>query len=313
MINPRILVIGASGFVGRHLVALLSAEYGAQAVIDAGRDGATVPLDLCDGQAIRDALDTHRPTHVVNLAGLAAPADAARAEAAAWALHVYAVTDLGHAILEKCPETWLLNVGSGLAYGRTARHGRPVGEGEALEPLDVYGVTKAAGDLSIGALAGAGLRAVRLRPFNHTGPGQSTDFAVPAFAAQIARIEAGLQPPMLEVGNLDAARDFLHVTDVVEAYVAVIRASHTVAPGLALNVASGEATPIREVLNGLLALTDLSIEVRPDSARQRPSDLEWIAGDASVLSAATGWTPRLNLDRALADVLAHARAQIRTG
>lgn len=303
----RILVIGAGGFVGRHLVAALADEHGADAVVGCGRDGAAMPLDLTDGASVRAVLDAVRPSHVVNLAGLAAPEDARAREAVAWDLHVHAAIDLGRALAAAIPDAWLLHVGSGLAYGRTAAHGRAITEAEALEPTDAYGLTKAAGDIALGALAGEGVRALRLRPFNHTGPGQSAAFAVPAFARQIARIEAKLSPPVLEVGNLDAARDFLHVADVVDAYAAILRETDALAPGAVFNVASGEAVPMHAVVERLLALTPVPIEVRQNPALARPSDLPTIAGDASALRARTGWRPRAGLDRALVDVLEHER------
>lgn len=304
----RILVVGAGGFVGRHLVAALAAEHGADAVVSAGRDGAPVPLDLTDDAQVRSVLDAVRPSHVVNLAGLAAPEEARAHETRAWALHVHAPVGLGRALAARVPDAWLLHVGSGLAYGRTALHGRPISETEALEPLDPYGLTKAAGDMALGTLAAEGVRVVRLRPFNHTGPGQSQAFAVPAFARQIARIEAGLSPPTLSVGNLDAARDFLHVADVVSAYAAVLRATDALTSGEALNVASGVAVPMREVVGRLLALSCRRIEICPDPTRARESDLPTIAGDAAALRARTGWRPLAGLDRALDEVLAFERA-----
>lgn len=307
--TPRILVIGAAGFVGRHLVQALEAEHGAAAVVGAGRDHPDTPIDILDGEALRRLIAEVCPSHVVNLAGIAAPEAAARDETAAWALHLHAATGLGRAILELQPQAQLLHVGSGLAYGRTARHGRPVSETEALEPMDAYGVSKSAGDLAIGALASTGLRAVRLRPFNHTGPGQSENFAVPAFAKQIARIEAGQQHAIIDVGNLESSRDFLDVRDVAAAYAATIRHGDALTPGIVLNVASGHPIAMRDILNRLLAMSMVVVEVRPDPARQRPSDLRTIAGDASALRLATGWVPSFKLDDTLRDVLDIERAR----
>lgn len=313
--EPRILVIGAEGFVGRRLMGVLEDRFGAGAAFGAGREpvGEAVALDLAEDRSVRAALGRVAPSHVVNLAGIAAP-QAARADARlAWETHVFGVERLGRAMLDLCPEAWLLNVGSGLAYGRSALAGRALSEADPLEPMDPYGLTKAAGDLAVGALAQEGLRAVRLRPFNHSGPGQSADFALPAFAGQIARIEAGRQEPVLEVGNLDAARDFLHVDDVAEAYAAVIAATGGLEPGAALNVASGEAARIGALLERLVALSEAEIEVRTDPARQRPSDLPTIAGDAGALRRATGWAPRRSLDDMLGDVLAACRASVAGG
>jgi GDP-4-dehydro-6-deoxy-D-mannose reductase len=269
------------------------------------------PLDVTDAEQVKAALETIRPSHVVNLAGLAAPADARRQEDAAWQLHVHAAVGLGRAIARYCPDAWLLHVGSGLAYGRTLLRGRPVDETAALEPMDPYGMTKAAGDISVGALVAEGVKSVRLRPFNHTGAGQLPEFAIPYFASQIAKIEGGLHEPVLSVGNLDAARDFLHVDDVVAAYAAVIRESDKLEPGIALNVASGQPVRMKDILDRLLAMSASPIEVRIDPARQRPSDLATMAGDASALRAQTGWSVNKGLNRALEDVMKDYRDKLR--
>lgn len=305
---PRVVIIGAGGFVGTHLVSILHAALGCDAVVALSRDD----LDVCDGIAVDDMLMHHAPTHLVNLAGLAAPAAAMRAGHAAWALHATAAEDLGRRMLACMPEAWLIHVGSGLAYGRTALHGQPVTEVELMDPIDTYGKSKAAGDIALGELAKEGLRVVRMRPFNHTGAGQTVDFVVPAFAAQIARIEVGRQAPVLDVGNLDAARDFLHVTDVAEAYRAVIdttlAAPKAIAPGTAFNIASGQSVVIHDILNRLCALSDVEIEIQADSARQRPSDLPCLLGNAAALTQATGWLPRKSVDDALHDVLSAQRS-----
>ena len=309
----RILVIGASGFVGRHLVAALAAEHGPKAVIGTshtGTNGARI-LDIRDVDALQAMLDAARPSHVVNLSGLAAPADARRREDEAWQVHVHAPAALGRLMANISPEAWLFHVGSGLAYGAQALHGRPVSEAEPLAPLDPYGVTKAAGDLAMGALAAQGLRVIRLRPFNHTGPGQSEAFAIPAFAAQIARIEAGQCDPILSVGNLEAARDFLHVDDVVAAYAALIRESAALHPGDIFNVASGTPRIMGELLDRLLSMSEARIAVEADPVRQRPSDLPTIAGNAAHLHSRTGWSPVRSRDEMLSDVLRDCRSRFR--
>ena len=306
-----ILLIGGEGFVGRHLAALLRARYVASAVLAMDRPS----LDLTDESSVAAALVEHAPSAVVNLAGMAAPAQAARAGRAAWDLHLHAVEGLGRAILEHVPRAWLVQIGSGLAYGRTAFHGRPVRESEAMEPMDLYGASKAAGDLVLGAMASKGLRVARMRPFNHTGAGQARGFAVPDFAIQIARIEAGLQEPVLSVGNLEASRDFLHVDDVVAAYADVVAAGMAgrLERGVVFNVASGEPVAMRAVISRLLDLSKVPIELRSDPTRMRPSDLPTIAGDAGALRAATGWAPRRSLDDALRDVLETERAAFAAG
>jgi GDP-4-dehydro-6-deoxy-D-mannose reductase len=141
-----------------------------------------------------------------------------------------------------------------------------------------------------------------MRPFNHTGPGQSTAFVVPAFAAQIARIEAGLQAPVLKVGNLDALRDFLDVRDVADAYVRALF-QPDLASGTILNVASGVPRRIGDALEGLRALARCEIKVEPDPARMRPNDTPLAIGDAARARALLGWAPAIAWETTLADTL----------
>lgn len=309
----RILILGAGGFVGRALVSDLAARFGAQAQImprSRSGEGGFPGLDLCDAAGLRAALRALRPSHIVNLAGIAAPVQARRAPQEAWAVHAIAVETLGRIMLEDLPESWLLHVGSGLAYGKAALSG-PVSEDAPLAPMDPYGVTKAAGDLALGALANEGLRCLRLRPFNHTGPGQSEDFAIPAFAAQIARIEAGQQAPVLKVGNLEAVRDFLDMRDVLRCYGELIARSGDLRPGEALNIASGVGLRIGDALDLLVAQSAAPITIEADPARQRPSDLPQIIGNPARIKARIGFALRIPHAQMLADTLAHFRARHR--
>jgi len=306
MARPRILVLGAGGFVGGHLRADLERRFGGAArLVLTTRDPSPgcLSLDLTDAEAVRDMLRHEKPTHVVNLAGIAAPVEARRKPALAWAVHATAPEQLGRLILEEVPDCWLLHVGSGLVYGQAAANGTPVDETTLLDPMDPYGVTKAAGDLALGALARDGLNCLRLRPFNHTGPGQTGDFAVPAFAEQIARIEAGRQEPVLRVGNLSAVRDFLDVRDVAAAYGLLIAQSDRMQTGAIFNIASGRGTRMDTILDTLVAMSRASVTVEPDPARQRPSDLPAIVGDAGALAQATGWAPAYGLEATLAETL----------
>jgi GDP-4-dehydro-6-deoxy-D-mannose reductase len=309
----RLLVTGASGFVGRHLLAEFAFRFGARATTTATARVAGegfAGLDVTDAAAVRDAVRALRPTHVINLAGIAAPAEARRDPDAAWRLHARAPAALGRAILAVDPACWLLHVSSGMVYGRSGLTGVPLDETAPLAPLDDYAVTKAAGDLALGAVVQEGLRCVVLRPFNHTGPGQSDAFAIPAFAAQIARIEAGLVEPVLRVGNLEAVRDFLDVRDVVHAYALVVERSAAMQPGAVLNVASGRPVRMDAMLGLLLAASRRQVRVEIDPARMRPSDLGFIAGDATRLRALTGWSPMVDHAAMLQGVLDACRGAL---
>lgn len=320
MSKVKVLVTGANGFVGRHLAVALQQRLGERLDLLAtsrSADGmsAGVPsaaLDITDAVAVDGLIASYRPTHVVNLAGMAAPRAAADNQLAAWQTHFGGVLHLGNAILAHAPQCVLLAVGTGLCYGATAKRGVPLTEAAPLAPVSPYETTKAAGDLAAGGLSLQGLRVIRLRPFNHTGPGQTTDFVAPDFAMQIARIEAGLQEPLISVGNLDAERDFLDVRDVADAYVAAIENAAAIAPGTALNIASGQPVRISYVLDRLLAMSTRSdIKVTCNPARMRPAEFPFFVGDSSKARKLLGWWPQLTLDQTLADVLADCRARLK--
>lgn len=305
--DPRILVLGGGGFVGARLHAALTARFGQAArIVNTTRtpaDSRTLALDLQDTEAVRAVVQQEKPTHIINLVGIAAPVEARRNPALAWELHALAPERLGRMLLQEAPDCWLFHVSSGLIYGRTALDGLAVDENTRPDPMDPYALTKAAGDLAMGVLAGEGLKCLRLRPFNHTGPGQTEDFVVPAFAAQIARIKAGQQPPVMQVGNLEAERDFLDVRDVVAAYLTLIEQTGNLRSGTVYNICSGHAVSMQHILDRLIQMSGLQISVAPDPARQRPSDLPRIVGSAAALMRDTGWKPAFSLDQTLSDTL----------
>lgn len=309
----RILLIGASGFMGGHVLAALRDAFGDDAeILTTGRLAVaasdTRELDIADDAAVRQLLTDFRPDHVVNLAGIAAPAAAGREPDAAWRIHLDAVRGLGRAILDIVPDAQLVNTGTGLVYGASFRGGAALAEDALLQPLDDYAASKAAGDLALGVLARRGLRAVLMRPFNQAGPGQSEDFVLPAFAAQVARIEAGAEP-VIRVGNLDAERDFIDVRDVAAAYVAAIARAADLTPGTVLNLASGTPRRIGDVLGDLLALAAVPIRVEPDPARLRASDIPRALGSSGRARALLGWSPATPFAATLRDVLDdHRRA-----
>jgi len=292
----RILITGAAGFVGRHLTASLSTAYPNASLI-------TPSTDIRNATAIAAAVQEASPDVCIHLAAVSSVTAAARDEDQAWQVNLHGTLHLARAILRHAPSCVMLFVSSSDAYGSSFRAGTPVTEETALAPMNVYGASKAAADLALGSMAMQGLRAVRLRTFNHTGPGQSAEFVVAAFARQIARIAAGLQPPVLQVGNLDTWRDFLDVRDVCRAYVACIERSDTMAPGTILNLASGQARRIGDVLSELQVMAGVEIEVRVDRSRARESDLRVACGDATRAREVLGWTPAIPWRVTLQNVL----------
>jgi len=318
----RVLVTGANGFVGQWLLRALDARFGGNVeilatsrsadVLDGGR--RVEPLDVADPAAVTKAISRFQPSHVVNLAGLASPNVAASNPQDALASHFGGVLNLGYAILDHVPSCALLNIGTGMSYGGTAASGDgPLTEDAPLAPLGIYDATKAAGDMAAGALALRGLRSIRFRPFNHSGPGQTTGYAVPRFANQIARIEAGLQNE-LSAGNRDAQKDFLDVRDVVDAYVLAIEKSQSLEPGVVLNISSGNPVGIQSLLDRLLAMsTCKTIAVVDNPEFMKPDAIPYLAGDSTRARQLLGWKPSRTVDQMLADVLDDCRRRVREG
>lgn len=321
MHGVRTLITGAGGFVGPHLCSAIRHAIGprlelvptSQACEQHPNLGALPALDITDKSAVAETIARLSPDCVVHLAGIAAPVAASADWRKAWHVHVEGTLNIAHAILTHAPHCILIFVGSGQVYGHSARAGTPLDEETLLAPVDDYGVTKAAADLALGALAQRGLRVIRMRPFNHTGPGQTEDFFIPSVAMQIARIEAGVQPPVIRVGNLTAERDFLHVADVAEAYALAIRHSAELPSGTIMNIASGIPVSMQAVMDRLTGASRVAITVERDPARLRASDLPRIVGDASRARRLLGWQPRRSLDEALTDVLTACRTRIAAG
>lgn len=304
--NPgTILITGASGFVGRHLLAELRWRLPAEAVVEAR-------FDVSDARAVSDGVAAARPGALVHLAAIAAPSQARKDPDAAWRVNLGGTLNLARAVLAAEPACVLLFASSADAYGHSFAAGTPLDEAAPLAPLNAYAATKAAADLALGALAAEGLRCVRLRPFNHTGPGQSEAFAVPAFARQIARIEAGKQEPVIRVGELGAYRDFLDVRDVCAAYAEALARADALPPGAILNLASGQARRMGDVLHDLLQASGVRAEIRTEPSRLRPSEVPAAVGDARLARRLLDWSPRIPWAQTLRDVLADWRERVRS-
>jgi GDP-4-dehydro-6-deoxy-D-mannose reductase len=301
-----ILITGASGFVGRYLLKEFADNHPAENVIGYGfGKGSQNSLDLSRDASVSAMLRKHQPRVVIHLAAIAAPTEARAHPDHAWEVNVEGTRKLARAIMaETDRKCRLIFVGSAEAYGSGFNSaGGPVRETEALRPISAYGVTKAAADVLVGQLAHEGLDVCRFRPFNHTGPGQTDAYVVPAFARQVAQVMKGEAPPLIKVGNLDAARDFMDVRDVVKAYALAALDRDGFGLDSVYNLASGKAQTIGSVLDRLIALSGQEIRIEVDPARLRPNDIPLAVGDPSAAKARFGWTATRGIDDIVADVL----------
>ena len=308
----RILLTGASGFVGNWLLRALEAQATRDLeVVAVGRSGKSVPspatmvkLDITNSADTNDVVERLRPSTIIHLAAVSAVHQAMEEPRRAWDVNLQGTINLAEAILRYCPQAQFIFVSTSEVYGGAASpRGAPLDETTPLDPLNPYAASKAAADLMLGQMAREGLNAIRIRPFNHTGPGQTERFVIPAFAAQIARIEAGIQEPVIRVGNLDARRDFLDVRDVADAYLRLALSPASFEPGLVLNLASGTARRIGDVLDQLVSLARVSIRIETDPSRLRASDTPFAIGNAGRIRKLLGWESHTPWPTTLADVL----------
>jgi GDP-4-dehydro-6-deoxy-D-mannose reductase len=263
-------------------------------------------LDIADIRAVRTAFSHTRPQAVIHLAGVAYAPDAAADASAAIRANVGGTVSITEAIRGEVPECVLLVVSSADVY-QPPVDGSALSEASPLGPRGVYGLTKLAGE-SV-ALASAGRTDLTLavaRPFNHTGPGQRDVFAVPAFARRVLEARAqGVHE--IRAGNVDVARDISDVRDVVRAYrllLEALAAGRVRSANPIFNVASGRAVKMRSIIESLGEITGWPVQTVTDPGLVRVGDPPVIRGDPSALTALTGWTPDISLDRTLEDLVA---------
>ncbi len=316
----RALITGITGFAGSHLADYLLAEQPQVQVfgtcrwrsrmdnVEHLRDRVRLlDADLHDQTSLHHVLDAVRPEIVFHLAAQSFVPASWTAPAETLTTNIAGQTHLFEAIRALGLDPVVQIACSSEEYGLVLPDEVPIREENPLRPLSPYAVSKVGQDLlGYQYFKSYGMKIVRTRGFNHTGPRRGEVFVSSNFAKQVARIEAGLQPPVVEVGNLEAVRDFTDVRDMVRAYWLAARHGR---PGEAYNIASGRGIVIRELLDRLLALAEVPIEVRVDPARLRPSDVAVLIGDSSKFRAETGWEPAIPFERTLADLLEYWRAR----
>jgi len=316
----RALITGAGGFVGGHLCAYLLAHTDWELLGTvypdpaAGQPAARLRLrfaDLRDPVEVQALMEDVQPDYIFHLA---AQSFVPTSFADPWDTlenNIRAQLNLLEAVRRSERAVRMLVVGSNEEYGAPQPDELPFTEESPLRPNNPYAVSKVAQDfLGLQYYLAYGVEVVRVRPFNHTGPGQAARFVAPAFASQIARIEAGLQPPVMKVGNLAAARDFTDVRDIVRAYHLAVTEGE---PGEVYNLASGRAESVQRLLETLLSYAQVEIRVEVDPDRYRPVDVPVAYGNAEKFRQQTGWTPQIPFAQTLQDVLAYWREQVGRG
>ncbi|MDX1686481.1 MAG: GDP-mannose 4,6-dehydratase [Candidatus Promineifilaceae bacterium] len=304
----RALVTGATGFAGSHLVDdLLADDHQVFGLIYA-KDGRERPVDhpaftpiegdLLNLDSLHAAVGQARPDVIYHLAGWALTARSWSYPARTIMVNTAGTANLLQAAVEGGSPR-VVAITSAEIYGTVGREDLPITEATKPEPRHPYGVSKWAASRLIPLFwQRFELPVVEARPFNHIGPRQEPGFVVPDFASQLAAIKLGMQPPTISVGNLSAERDFTDVRDVVRAYRLLAEEGR---PGETYLICSGQPVPIHYLLNALIELGEVSVEVRYDPERMRPSDTPVLFGSYDRLGEDTGWQPRIHLRTSLRD------------
>jgi GDP-4-dehydro-6-deoxy-D-mannose reductase len=312
-VTRPILVTGAAGFAGSHLVEHLAAAHDVVGWARSAPPPEVAGLarwqqvDVLDRARVRTAIQDVQPSAIYHCAGFAYVLESWADTASPLAVNVIGTHHLLDAVRLAGVRCRVLVSSSAQVYAPSSA---PITEQHAIAPGSPYALSKLAQEeLALRAAAEDGLDVVVTRSFNHTGARQTPSFVAPSMARQIALIERGALDPVIQVGNLDAQRDLTDVRDTVRAYVRLMARG---APGMVYNVASGVGRPIRMVLEALIARARVPIRIEMDPARMRPHDTPVLIGNPARLQRATGWQPTIPFEQMLDDLLTFWRDAVRT-
>lgn len=315
----KIVITGASGFVGSHLVEHLSQNANYQLTGTVFGDPPhfltkflsqenIISLNLLERENVFSVIQHVKPDWVFHLAALTSPEKSHHAAKQTYTNNIEAQLNLLDALLEleSLPRT--LIVGSAEEYGLVAPDDNPINESTPLRPTSPYAVSKIAQDfMGMQYYLTHKLPVIRVRPFNHTGERRPPTFVLPAFAKQVAEIEAGQKEPVIKVGNLEPVRDFTDVKDMVKAYELALLKGES---GEVYNLGSGRPIQIKQLLDDLLELSHHDITVKTDPAKLRPVDIPKLVANSSKFTNQTGWQPETPLQVTIQRVLNYWRDEI---
>ena len=320
----KVLITGITGFAGSHLADYLLAEHPEvevwgiyrwrsrrENIRHLGDKVHMAEADLADASSVHDLLGRVRPDAIFHLAAQSYVPTSWNSPTDTLVNNITGQVNLFEAMRRLELDAVIQIACSSEEYGLVHPDETPITEDNPLRPLSPYAVSKVAQDfLGYQYFQSYGLKAIRTRGFNHTGPRRGEVFVTSNFAKQIVEIELGLKDPVIRVGNLDSVRDFTDVRDTVRAYwLAVTKGK----PGEVYNIATGRGITIRELLDRLLAASPAEVKIETDPERLRPSDVEILIGDSSKFRQDTGWEPRYSLEQTLTDTLQYWRDRLGAG
>jgi GDP-4-dehydro-6-deoxy-D-mannose reductase len=298
---PLALVTGASGFAGPYLVEHLVCEgYEVVAGIHGPKTHSSLQceqrgLDVTNRDEVRDALSELQPDEIYHLAGLTRPVSGAVDDL--YEVNFRGALNLLEAAWGHCPETGVLLVGSAYAYGRVHH---PIAEREPFNPINHYGVSKASADLLGYSYSLQGLRVVRARPFNHSGPAQAPNFLLPSLVEQFTEIKMGKREPIVHIGNTASVRDFSDVRDIVRGYRLALQRGVS---GDAYNLGSGRGVSVLELFELVSEEAGAEVRLRIEASRVRSTDIPFLVADTGKAREELGWETKIPLRSTVRDML----------
>jgi len=294
---PRLLILGHSGFVGKHVIEAALGRVEVEVVLPPPH------FDVSDAQSVATALQSAEPDWVLHLAAQSSVAESLQQPIKTYQVNTIGTANVVNAAVQRGFAGRLLFVSSADVYGAVEPAALPIKESQPAAPRNPYAASKLAAEaICLEASRRSGFDVVIARPFNHIGPGQDTRFAVASFAAQIAAIAARNHSPTLAVGDLSVERDFTDVRDVIRAYFTLFERGHR---GDIYNVCSGVSHRLELVLQQLIGASDTEIRIEVDESRLRSSEAPRLVGDNGKLRS-LGWRPQIPLSQTVRDIYQHA-------
>ncbi|MEO0135994.1 MAG: GDP-mannose 4,6-dehydratase [candidate division WOR-3 bacterium] len=305
----RILITGAEGFVGSHLVKVLK-ETLAMIIPTCypplrPKTGKYVEMDILNFEMVRETLKIHNPDIIFHLAAISSVAKSFIDRPATYNTNIMGTVNLLESALALNKKIKFIFVSTCEVYGG----GENLKEDSPIMLKNPYAVSKYAGELICREYSGNNIEVMILRPFNHTGPGQTPDFVLPSIARQIAEIERGKKIPLIEVGNIEVKREFMNVLDVVGAYKLAIE---KFVPNEIFNISSGRSYALGTVIELFKKFARVDFEVKVDPTRIRKTDIMVLEGNGEKFAKLTGWSPKIPLEKTVEDLLNYWRAKIKT-
>lgn len=317
----KVLITGISGMAGSHLAEYLLKRGDVEVcgtikwrsnlenIIHFQDKIKLHECDIRDTHAVKTVLASIKPDFIFHLAAQSYVQFSWRAPSETLSTNIIGELNVFESVRELRLDSRIHIAGSSEEYGLVKPDEVPIKESNPLRPLSPYGVSKVAQDLlGYQYFQSYGLKIVRTRAFNHTGPRRGEVFVSSNFAKQIVEIEKGRRPPVIHVGNLNAVRDFLDVRDVARAYYLALEKG---TPGEVYNIASGKGYKIRELLDKLLKIAKVDIKIEVDPSRLRPSDVDLLVGSSEKFQKATGWKPEIPFEKTLEDLVQYWRDRIK--